>query len=372
MRRIFIITVISFSLISCSGINSKDYPELTDGNPETSFTGKTGINKLTFIRVKDCQVLNYSIVSSGQSPQYDPYGWTLKGSNNGRKWTIVDHRDTQTFCSRYQEKLFAIQNPGNYSQYMLEVFTQNQDTLVLADFEFYSQNKLKDWSNFNYPEVNFEIKDPYTKGTLVYNGLVQNPAEYIRHHALKVAEILFYTEKDTMNNIDQINYVLKDYDGISAKSGAPPVVSIVYSTRHVENSFKESLFKLDYETRGVLFHELTHAYQFEPKGIGTYSTNREFWACIEGLADAVRTQAGYFDVESLRRPGGHWLDGYRTTGFFIHWLTTKDPDAIRKFHLTVRDLPVWSFDEAMKQIFGPDSGIELLWNQYQKFLTKTM
>ena len=126
---------------------------------------------------------------------------------------------------------------------------------------------------------------------------------------------------------------------------------------------------LDFETRGVLFHELVHAYQFEPKGIGSYSTNKTFWACIEGLADAVRAQAGYFDM-STRKPGGNWMDGYRTTGFFIQWLTTKDPDAIRKFHETVRDLDEWSFDKAMKRMFGDDASIEGLWNEYQAFLSK--
>ena len=52
------------------------------------------------------------------------------------------------------------------------------------------------------------------------------------------------------------------------------------------------------------------------------------------------------------------MDGYRTTGFFIQWLTTKDPDAIRKFHETVRDLDEWSFDKAMKRMFGDDASIE--------------
>lgn len=90
----------------------------------------------------------------------------------------------------------------------------------------------------------------------------------------------------------------------------------MYSTQHIEKSARESLYKLDYETRGVLFHELVHAYQFEPKGIGSYSTNREFWACIEGLADAVRAEAGLFDIAALRKPGGHWLDGYKTNRIF--------------------------------------------------------
>ena len=94
-----------------------------------------------------------------------------------------------------------------------------------------------------------------------------------------------------------------------------------------------------------------------------------FWASIEGLADAVRAQAGYFDM-STRKPGGNWMDGYRTTGFFIQWLTTKDPDAIRKFHETARGPDEWSFDKAMKRMFGEDASIEGLWNEYQAFLSK--
>ena len=50
-----------------------------------------------------------------------------------------------------------------------------------------------------------------------------------------------------------------------------------------------------FETRGVLLHELTHAYQLEPQGIGSYGTNRVFWAFIEGMADAVRVANGGFD-----------------------------------------------------------------------------
>ena len=228
---------------------------------------------------------------------------------------------------------------------------------------------MTDWKEFNYPAVDFEVLDPQTKGASIYTDLVQDPDAYIKYHAEKVAEILFYTAKDTMNDVQTIQYTLKDYDGVSAKSGNPPVISIVYSTQHIEKSANESLYKLDFETRGVLYHELVHAYQFEPKGIGSYSTNKEFWACIEGMADAVRAEAGFFDW-STRKPGGNWMDGYRTTGFFFQWLTTKDPDAIRKLHLTVRDLEVWSFDKAIKSIFGEDSSIEGMWNEYQAFLEK--
>ncbi|MCU4163634.1 basic secretory protein-like protein [Carboxylicivirga caseinilyticus] len=345
-------------------------PALYDQNPETAAIGKTGSNELIILSPLQKKPLSYHIYSSGSDPKHDPYKWTLKGSNNGIDWTVIDERAHQYFCARYQERSYTIQNPKRFDQYLIIAETQNRDTLKIGDIELFSGNTVELWKDFAYPAIQFENKAQNTLGSQQYEELVQNPDNFIRYHAQKVAEILFYTDKDTMNDIQKIAYQLSDYNGISAKSGQPPVVSIVFSTQHIEKSANESLFKLNYETRGVLFHELTHAYQFEPSGIGSYSTNKTFWACIEGLADAVRAEAGFFDINKLRKPGGHWLDGYQTTGFFLQWLTTKDPDAIKKFHLTVRDLPIWSFDMAMKQVFGPDSGIEVLWNEYQNFLNK--
>ena len=257
--------------------------------------------------------------------------------------------------------------PAAYACYRLEFLPRTgADTVAVGDVRFSAQNLEQQWRGFVYPEIHFEVLDPDTEGAAIYRRLVQDPESYVRYHTRKVAEILFYSAADTMNTVGRIDYTLKDYEGVSAKSGTPAETAIVYSTRHIERSAGESMYKLDYETRGVLFHELVHAYQFEPKGIGSYGTNREFWACIEGLADAVRAEAGLFDIAALRKPGGHWLDGYKTTGFFLQWLTTKDPDALRKFHVTVRDLDPWSFDAAMQSIFG--RGIEEMWAEYQQAL----
>lgn len=356
-------------MCSCQAKLPVNVPELSDGNPTTCFVGTGGVNKVVFDEQYTVPVQSYKIYCSGETPAHDPAAWTLKGSYDGKNWVVVDERKDQTFCSRYQEILCPIAKPSNYKQYMLEANTAAGDTLVLGDVLLYKTDLSAGWEDFNYPRVDFKVLDPETKGASVYTNLVQNPDEYIRYHARKVAEILFYTAKDTMNDVQEIKYTLKDYDGVSAKGGNPPVISIVYSTQHIEKSANESLYKLDFETRGVLYHELVHAYQFEPKGIGSYSTNKTFWACIEGLADAVRAHAGYFDM-STRKPGGNWMDGYRTTGFFIQWLTTKDPDAIRKFHETVRDIDEWSFDKAIKRMFGEDSSIESMWNEYQAFLSK--
>lgn len=364
-----VVSLLLFLFSACRDHISVNVLELSDGDPSTCYTGAQGLNRIVFDTQSSIPIQSYKLYSSGEAPAHDPVSWVLKGSYDGTKWVVIDERNDQRFCSRYQEILCTIANPSNYKQYMLEASTAGNDVLILGDVFFSEKNLLTDWKEFNYPAVDFEVLDPRTKGASIYTDLVQDPDAYIKYHAEKVAEILFYTAKDTMNDVQTIQYTLKDYDGVSAKSGNPPVISIVYSTQHIEKSAAESLYKLDFETRGVLYHELVHAYQFEPKGIGSYSTNKEFWACIEGMADAVRAEAGFFDW-STRKPGGNWMDGYRTTGFFFQWLTTKDPDAIRKLHLTVRDLEVWSFDEAIKSIFGEDSSIEGMWNEYQAFLEK--
>jgi len=354
------------SVVFAKGIPA-NITELSDDNIETYYTGTKGKNQLIFDVSYTSPVLSYKIYSAGDLPRYDAANWKLKGSIDGKKWKVVDERKNQKFCSRFQEIFCVVQKPGNYKKYMLEVTTAANDTLKIAEVIFSDKNLSAGWENFNYPNIDFQLLSPDTEGANAYTRLVQNPDDYIKYHARKVAEILYYTDKDTMTDVQNIKYSLEDKEGISAKGGSSPDIHIFYSTRHIEKSAKESLYKLNFETRGVLYHELTHGYQFEPKGIGNYSNNKTFWACIEGIADAVRAEAGLFDM-STRKPGGNWMDGYRTTGFFLQWLTTKDPDAIRKFHLTVRDLEVWSFDDAIKSVFGREASIERMWNEYQEYL----
>ena len=144
---------------------------------------------------------------------------------------------------------------------------------------------------------------------------------------------------------------MEDIEGVSAKGGGNGDVTIFYSTRHIEKSFaKNDTAKLFFETRGVLLHELTHAYQLEPQGIGSYGTNRVFWAFIEGMADAVRVANG----------------GYRTAGYFFVWLRdNKDPEFLRKFNRSTLEVVPWSFDGAIKHILGNEYNIDELWHEYQ-------
>lgn len=227
--------------------------------------------------------------------------------------------------------------------------------------------KVKKWRKYDVGEILFNDKAPQTEGSQIYNRLIPNPEEYIAGCAREVLATLYFSPKDKVTPVQTLKYTLEDREGISAKSGSNGRVHIFYSTRHVEKSYKGSgEEKVFFETRGVLLHELTHAYQLEPQGIGTYSTNKTFWIFIEGMADAVRVANGGFYGEQDRPKGGHYTKGYRYAGYFFVWLRDNyDPDFLRKFNLSTLDVVPWSFDGAIKHVLGEQYDIESLWHEYQ-------
>lgn len=228
------------------------------------------------------------------------------------------------------------------------------------------QDKRSAWDNYNVGMILFEDKAPATKGSDIYHRIIPDVESYIKEQAIEVLSTLYYSPEDSIVPVNKIRYTLEDIDGISAKGGGNGEVDIFYSTRHIEKSFLDNdTTKLFFETRGVLLHELTHAYQLEPQGIGNYGTNRVFWAFIEGMADAVRVANGGFGP-GARPKGGNYMDGYRTTGYFFVWLRdNKDEEFIRKINKSTLDIIPWSFDAAIKHILGKEYNIDDLWQEYQ-------
>ncbi len=232
----------------------------------------------------------------------------------------------------------------------------------------------KKWKKYNPGDVIFEDKNPESKGSKIYHDIIQHPTLYIQENARRVLQTLYKNPKDpNVPKLERIFYTLKEYNGISEKYGHGDFVGIRYSTKWIERSFAgNDTMKLDYETRGVLYHELTHAYQLEPKGCGTYGDGGEFWSFIESMADAVRLACGCFeqDFQSKDRPrGGSWKNGYRNGGYFLYWIQlNKDKDFLRKFNRSAAELDKWSWDAAMKHILGdkPENGVEALWTEYQR------
>ena len=222
------------------------------------------------------------------------------------------------------------------------------------------------WKDYFVGNILFEDKAPKSEGSRIYRELITKPDEYISEQARIVLGTLYNSPTDSIAPVYTLHYTLEDINGVSAKGGGNGEINIFYSTRHIEKSFaNKDTARVDFETRGVLLHELTHAYQLEPQGIGSYGTNKVFWAFIEGMADAVRVANGGFK-EGDRPIGGSYMNGYRHAGYFFVWLRdNKDPEFLRKLNKSTLEIIPWSFDGAIKHILGKDYQIDELWKEYQ-------
>lgn len=216
--------------------------------------------------------------------------------------------------------------------------------------------------------INFIDMNPESKGSKIYHALIPDPDPYIRSVAREVMQTLYFSPKDSIPILYTLDYILREDEGISAKSGGNGHVNIFYSTNWVEKAFaNKDTAAVDFETRGVLLHELTHAFQLEPQGIGPYGgPDKAVWEMIEGTADAVRVAAGGFHGEEDRPKGGSYHNGYRYVGFFFNWVCKhKDKDFIRKMNLSCLEVVPWSWDGAVKYALGDKYTIESLWHEYQ-------
>ena len=217
----FIFALTALTMLSCSQEAPRNVAELCDDDPSTSYAMPASRPCRVVFDGFDTPMRSYRVYSSGEVPAADPAGWVLSGSHDGRKWVELDRREGCVFCSRFQEITGRIAEPSNYTAYKIEFLPREEaDTVAVGDVRFYEHDREEAWSGFVYPAVDFEVLDPQTEGAAIYATLVQDPGAYVRYHTRKVAEILFYSAADTMNTVGKIDYTLKDYAGVSAKSGS--------------------------------------------------------------------------------------------------------------------------------------------------------
>ncbi|MFJ8077329.1 GH92 family glycosyl hydrolase [Streptomyces sp. NPDC096176] len=87
------------------------------------------------------KVATYAMTSANDHAERDPEDWTLKGSTDGRTWTVLDSRSGETFAKRFETKTYDIGSPAEvtaYAHYRLEITKNNgaSDATQLADVQF--------------------------------------------------------------------------------------------------------------------------------------------------------------------------------------------------------------------------------------------
>lgn len=122
---------------------------LEDG--EMAFDGKTTTKYCTlkptmWLRYEfadgEKRIESYAISSANDFPARDPKNWTLQGSNDGKKWVVLDERADEAWSKRFERRQFNVQKPGDYAFYKLDV-TKNhgEGTSQISELELLTKEE---------------------------------------------------------------------------------------------------------------------------------------------------------------------------------------------------------------------------------------
>ncbi len=93
-----------------------------DGNSETKFFLGDFNGVWLQVELNTATAANaYTITSANDIPDRDPTDWTLQGSQDGENWTTLDSRSGEEFTSRFQQRVFWINNSTAYTFYRLNI-----------------------------------------------------------------------------------------------------------------------------------------------------------------------------------------------------------------------------------------------------------
>ena len=80
--------------------------------------------------------MHYALTSANDAAERDPKDWTLKGSHDGKNWTVLDTQTDQSFDERFQTKVYQFPNPTAYPHYRLDITENNGgDIIQLAEIQ---------------------------------------------------------------------------------------------------------------------------------------------------------------------------------------------------------------------------------------------
>lgn len=216
---------------------------------------------------------------------------------------------------------------------------------------------LQDWQAATSPQIEYVVDE--SEGVKLFNTLVPELEVYVHGICLEVAKLL-YKKSEEVPHFGKLTFRVEAGEFVAWKDGEPPHITVCVSSDYLVK-YNTQGGDIKEEVRGILFHELTHAYQ--------HSNGQELYS-IEGVADLVRYLAGYIPLE-LRQVGGNYTSSYKIGGFFYDWIRAmyqSRGDFLYELNQSAHpnNGGVWSFEEVIKQFTGKQ--VALLWTEYQQEL----
>ncbi|KEH44066.1 hypothetical protein MtrunA17_Chr1g0207781 [Medicago truncatula] len=147
-------------------------------------------------------------------------------------------------------------------------------------------------------------------------------------------------------NVQKVSLFVDDMDGVAYTSNN----EIHLSARYV-NSYGGDLRK---EITGVLYHEMTHVWQWNGNGQAN-------GGLIEGIADYVRLKANYAPSHWVKPgQGNKWDQGYDVTARFLDYCDTLRSGFVAELNKLMRN---GYSDQFFVQLLGKT--VNQLWTEYK-------
>lgn len=149
-----------------------------------------------------------SLTNDANSQAADPKSWVVKGSNDGKSWTVLDERKNEKFEWRLYTRAFTIKHPGKFAFYKVEI-TENggHSSTSLAELEFLGKDLSSDFDIIQKAMDDFAKTDEL-KGKL--KDLLDNDLKLSKQS---------YTEKDdNQKSVKYLDNFLKHLHSKSSQS----------------------------------------------------------------------------------------------------------------------------------------------------------
>lgn len=216
---------------------------------------------------------------------------------------------------------------------------------------------LNAWENVTSPNIEY-LRD-HSEGVRLFELLVPQLETYVHEICLGVAQFLYQVPEE-VPYFEKLTFRVESGDFVAWKEGAPPHITVCVSSDYLVKYHARG-GDIKEEVKGILYHELTHAYQH---------SNAQDITSIEGVADLVRYLAGYIPLE-LRQMGGTYRSSYKITGFFYDWIRAtyrEGGDFLYVLNQSAHpnNEGEWSLEEVCMKFTTKSP--EVLWETYQNEL----
>ncbi|MBZ4192240.1 basic secretory protein-like protein [Niabella beijingensis] len=293
------------------------------------------------------QVAAYSVTVGDIYNQRDPKDWTVKASNDGVNWVVLNRRSVEDFWARKATKRYDFINTGSYKYYRWAISETRWDHFL----------EVGEWRLFSVPPAAQVEGPPSRIDTTRQNGLtlifVDETAQGLNAQHKQAFKNVFFTNYPKLMEAFNPNAIKTVY--FKADPGYPGIAAahpehgyVYYGTDYIMNHTQD----ID-----IVTHEIMHLVQNYPSGPGWVS---------EGIADYVRHVYGIDNAAanwSLKPPvaGESYTKGYGTAARFFLWMEHHmQQGLVKKLDTLMRS------GNYTDQFWVTETGktVDQLWNDY--------